>query len=188
MKWSNVEPDIRPLTIHDAFGEQSAGSTVHLIAATKKTPFILLSNKVKTEIMTHIRSMNTELGGLLLGEVITVGSLEDNIIAVRVTGSVASANFQSTSVSLSMGTDVWEAASKSSDKHKFVVGWYHSHPNLGAFFSGTDRKTQKEFFNSKYSLGLVIDPIRGEECIFIGETSELIPDEYIKVSDELALV
>ncbi len=41
-----------------------------------------------------------------------------------------------------------------------VVGWYHSHPNLGAFFSGTDRATQRAFFNRPYSVGLVVDPVR----------------------------
>ncbi|MCY1311905.1 hypothetical protein D9M70_622700 [compost metagenome] len=52
-----------------------------------------------------------------------------------------------------------------------MVGWYHSHPNLGAFFSGVDRKTQKDFFNSNYNLGLVIDPIRNEEKWFISSES-----------------
>jgi proteasome lid subunit RPN8/RPN11 len=51
------------------------------------------------------------------------------------------------------------------------LGWYHSHPNLGAFFSSTDRYTQKHFFNNDYSLGLVIDPIRNEEKYFLNKNS-----------------
>jgi hypothetical protein len=58
-----------------------------------------------------------------------------------------------------------------------VVGWYHSHPNLGAFFSGTDRKTQRSFFSQRYSLGLVADPVRSEEAWFVGpDATALSPD------------
>ena len=56
-----------------------------------------------------------------------------------------------------------------------VTGWYHSHPNLGVFFSGVDRATQRAFFNQPYALGLVIDPIRNEEMVFYGGTSEQLP-------------
>jgi proteasome lid subunit RPN8/RPN11 len=62
-----------------------------------------------------------------------------------------------------------------------VVGWYHSHPNLGVFFSGTDRKTQRDFFNQSHSLGLVVDPIRLQEKWFIGPDSiELRPPQIIE--------
>ena len=55
--------------------------------------------------------------------------------------------------------------------HSMVVGWYHSHPDLGVSFSGTDRATQRVFFNRTYSVGLVVDPVRGEEAWFIGPDS-----------------
>jgi proteasome lid subunit RPN8/RPN11 len=49
-----------------------------------------------------------------------------------------------------------------------VVGWFHSHPDIGAFFSGTDRRTQAAFFAQAFSVGWVIDPVRGEEAWFLG--------------------
>ena len=52
-----------------------------------------------------------------------------------------------------------------------VVGWYHSHPGLGAFFSGTDRETQHAFFRQPYSLGLVVDPLRAELACYAGPDS-----------------
>jgi len=55
--------------------------------------------------------------------------------------------------------------------HTITVGWYHSHPDLGAFFSQTDRATQRAFFNAPYSVALVIDPIRNEEAWFVGAES-----------------
>jgi proteasome lid subunit RPN8/RPN11 len=51
---------------------------------------------------------------------------------------------------------------------RIIVGWYHSHPKLGAFFSGTDRATQRAFFNHPYSVGLVVDPWRNEDAWFLG--------------------
>ncbi|MHC9538742.1 MAG: hypothetical protein AB9903_04415 [Vulcanimicrobiota bacterium] len=33
-------------------------------------------------------------------------------------------------------------------KGKVMLGWYHSHPNIGAFFIHTDRATQKAFLNN----------------------------------------
>jgi proteasome lid subunit RPN8/RPN11 len=52
-----------------------------------------------------------------------------------------------------------------------VVGWYHSHPGLGAFFSHTDRRTQQAFFAHAYSVGWVVDPLRGESAWFVGPRS-----------------
>jgi proteasome lid subunit RPN8/RPN11 len=73
-----------------------------------------------------------------------------------------------------MGTEVWNRARERLGD-RIVVGWYHSHPNLGAFFSGTDRRTQRHFFNRPYSVGLVIDPVRGEEAWFVGPEATPLP-------------
>lgn len=42
----------------------------------------------------------------------------------------------------------------------WIVGWWHSHPDLGCFLSPTDLKTQQHFFPESYQVALVIDPIR----------------------------
>ena len=63
--------------------------------------------------------------------------------------------------------------------NQFVVGWFHSHPNLGAFFSGTDRRTQAAFFSERYKLGWVIDPIRTEEAWFIGPNSNELSQSMV---------
>lgn len=47
-----------------------------------------------------------------------------------------------------------------------IIGWYHSHPDYGAFFSGTDRKTQRTYFVTPWRVGLVVDPIRQEAKFF----------------------
>jgi proteasome lid subunit RPN8/RPN11 len=77
-----------------------------------------------------------------------------------------------------MNSNVWERARESAEGAT-IVGWYHSHPDLGVFFSGTDRKTQRAFFNQPHSIGLVIDPIRLQEKWFIGPDSVELHDVQI---------
>lgn len=47
-----------------------------------------------------------------------------------------------------------------------VVGWWHSHINLGCFLSLTDIHTQEYFFPEPYQVALVVDPIREEVKFF----------------------
>jgi len=44
-------------------------------------------------------------------------------------------------------------------KNLRVVGWWHSHPDLGCFLSFTDLHTQKVFFPESYQVALVLDPV-----------------------------
>jgi proteasome lid subunit RPN8/RPN11 len=72
-----------------------------------------------------------------------------------------------------METPVWSAARAALEPGELIVGWYHSHPGLTAFFSPIDRQTQRAFFHHEYSLGWVIDPLAGDEALFLGP--ECIP-------------
>ncbi|HCD1298484.1 TPA: Mov34/MPN/PAD-1 family protein [Vibrio diabolicus] len=189
MKWVNKKPDISAISLSRAFTGCTVLSVLDLLSSSVGAPHVFISDVVKKVIMNHINDNKTESGGLLLGEVVSLNDLNSGIISVKVTEAVQCYNFDATSVSLYMGASVWDAARALSTESKFVVGWYHSHPNLGAFFSGTDRKTQAEFFNKHYHLGLVIDPIRDEECWFFGGDSKPIPFDHIwSCYDELALI
>jgi 26S proteasome regulatory subunit N11 len=50
---------------------------------------------------------------------------------------------------------------KQTGRPEMVVGWYHSHPGFGCWFSGTDMNTQQSFeqLNSR-AAGVVVDPIQ----------------------------
>jgi proteasome lid subunit RPN8/RPN11 len=75
-----------------------------------------------------------------------------------------------------MDTEVWGRARQEHREPETVVGWFHSHPGLGAFFSGTDRRTQAAFFRMDYAVGLVIDPRREERAWFMGPRAEPVSD------------
>ena len=142
MKWENVTPDIQAQPVGHLVKGWSALDVLNLMAREGNTPLILISDDVKAKIVAHLSTKRVELGGLLIGSVYSHGSLEEGITSIEVKDAVASQVFDSSSVSLSMTPEVWQSANKLCDENTFVVGWYHSHPNLGAFFSGTDRKTQ----------------------------------------------
>ena len=117
------------------------------------------------------------MGGLLLGNVYGEDTAEPRVISIE--DAVAASNFSGTRVSLSMSSDVWTEANHKAAGTHFVVGWYHSHPNLGVFFSSTDRATQKAFFANPHSLGLVVDPIRDEEMWFVGGDSRQVEADKV---------
>jgi proteasome lid subunit RPN8/RPN11 len=116
----------------------------------------------------HLAGHPEECGGLLLGEVFADGDDPARSRAVLVTQAVAAEEFASTAISLRMSSDVWERARGRLGPLELIVGWYHSHPGLGAFFSATDRRTQRAFFPHAYSVGWVVDPASNESAWFVG--------------------
>jgi len=127
--------------------------------------------------MSHVIAHKKEVGGLLVGQVWKQASKNARVFSqplITIIEAIPSTEFRNSSVSLEMGSNLWNRFNDRVSGEGIVVGWYHSHPNLGAFFSGTDRRTQKAFFNHQYSLGWVIDPFRKEQKVFIGRDS----DEY----------
>ncbi|WP_445177703.1 Mov34/MPN/PAD-1 family protein [Pseudomonas sp. McL0111] len=185
MKWSNVKSDISAVQLKQVALGWTCFDLIRLISASKHFPIVTISDDTRSKILKHLNSASVELGGLLLGSVVSSNDFESGVAIVNIEDSIESLEFDSTSVSLNMGSTVWQRANAAKSSSSFVVGWYHSHPNLGAFFSGTDRKTQRDFFNQKYSVGLVIDPIRHEELWFSGADSiEISPCNILSRIDK----
>lgn len=130
-------------------------------------------------VARQLGASRDEQGGLLIGEVFTRDT--GAIAAVFVRAGVAAADFASSGVSLRMEASVWTRAREALNRGELIVGWYHSHPGLGAFFSVTDRTTQRAFFAHPFSIGWVRDPLLGEECWFVGAQSEAVPEERVFV-------
>lgn len=170
IQWAEQTPDFQVLPAAELFAELPFSVAIAM-ARLASPADVLLRPGVKEQIYAHLRRRSIEMGGLLIGRVFERARATR---AVAIEDAIASEEFDGTGVSLRMGTDVWEKARAQSTAGQSVVGWYHSHPNLGAFFSGTDRRTQSSFFNQPHSLGLVVDPIRIEERWFRGPESQEI--------------
>lgn len=46
-----------------------------------------------------------------------------------------------------------------------IVGWWHSHPDLGVFLSSVDIKTM-EMYDRAFHVALVVDPVRRTRAFF----------------------
>ena len=178
MRWTEKKPDFMPEDIEAGFRSMGFLECLYVLNKFRSKPVIVLQRAVIDEVNEHLEKRNVEMGGLLLGRVFQDEDCPSDFF-VTVEKGVQSSTFSSTSVSLEMSADVWDAAREQGVEGQYVVGWYHSHPNLGAFFSGTDRHTQRSFFNHRHSIGLVIDPIRNERKFFMGPESEELPVEHI---------
>lgn len=174
--WTEQKPDFVRRPIDDLVGELPFTKAC-VVVLSGRMPMVLVRPSIMEGIFAHLQEGRVEMGGLLLGTVYDGLSGQDEII-VEIANFARSTDFDGTSVSLRMDTDVWERAREIAEGTT-VVGWYHSHPDLGVFFSGTDRRTQRAFFNQPHSIGLVVDPIRLQEKWFIGPDSIELQDIQI---------
>jgi proteasome lid subunit RPN8/RPN11 len=137
--------------------------------------FIAVADQARDVILTHISAFRVEQAGLLVGRVYERLHHDQGIATkshvIHITDAIMAKDDDATPVSVKISPATWSLAKPYLDEGKIVVGWYHSHPNIGAFFSGTDRNTQAAIFNHAYSLGWVIDWVRKEDAWFIGAES-----------------
>jgi hypothetical protein len=164
-----VAPSIRPL--NDVGLLELPWLTDLSPLLERKTPLILCSDACRETIVAHLGDVLVERGGLLIGSAWSHAPEDPDapLAVLCVEQAVPALNAVASGTSLRMDTELWgRGQALAAERGDIIVGWYHSHPDLGAFFSFIDRRTQAAVFRHPYSLGLVIDPIRGEERWFLG--------------------
>lgn len=60
-----------------------------------------------------------------------------------------------------------------------IVGWYHSHLDIGCFMSPTDIATQNGLFGGECGFALVIDPVRKEIKVFDSTVDDPKPVDMV---------
>lgn len=68
---------------------------------------------------------------------------------------------------------VHDALAKRTDKAR-VVGWYHTHPDFGVFYSAPDVFVHRNFFNLEGQVGIVVDPVRDERGVFASTAQGIV--------------
>jgi len=115
------------------------------------------------------RDTRREQLGLLLGRVIRVEPGGGLLTVVTQAVAVPSSDASPTHVSVTHeSTEPIAAAIRKLPPGATVVGWFHSHPGLGVFLSGTDLRTQRSCFSQEWHVAVVLDPVRGERGVFVG--------------------
>jgi proteasome lid subunit RPN8/RPN11 len=151
-------------------------------------PVVEVTPNARAQALTHLQHRSVEQGGLLIGRAWSNPSSK-SIARVEILEAIASIDSNGTEYSLKMSVQVWTDAhdriaqlanayaNTPALSNLRIVGWFHSHPNLGAFFSSTDRATQAAFFNQPYSVGWVIDPFTNDasrhQAFFIGANAQI---------------
>ncbi len=126
-----------------------------------------------------------EHGGILLGIPFRD---EDGRFYVVVHRAIPAANTEGSSVHLQFRQEswvnVWNELNQRPDLS--VVGWYHTHPGLGVFLSGTDKRTQRRYFSNPWQIAVVVDPIRRKIGFFIGESGDRCRAAIFQVNESSA--
>jgi proteasome lid subunit RPN8/RPN11 len=124
--------------------------------------------------------LNSEVGGLLIGETRTDSSRIQTYILIQ---DIIPAQFTDSS-----GTHV--TFTQNSLVHlnrqleeqfpgKQCVGWYHTHPGLGVFLSGHDVWLHQHFFGAPAQVALVVDPESDQAGFFCWQDGSVLdPTHY----------
>ena len=124
-----------------------------------------ISQVALRQIEGHSASdLSHELGGALLGHQIQ----ENESFLVKVLATLPVYTDDHGPVHFTFTADAWAQLHKDrSERYPEldIVGWYHTHPDLGVFYSADDVIVHSAAFVLPWHVGLVIDPVKGESCL-----------------------
>ena len=113
-----------------------------------------------------------ELGGFLIG-----GLHVDGGEYVEVRHFVHAEAAHSRAASLTFTHQTWSRLRCEIEQRfpeEMVVGWQHTHPNLGVFLSAYDVFLHRNFFGEPWQIAMVVDPQRQEFGFFQWRRNEIV--------------
>jgi proteasome lid subunit RPN8/RPN11 len=115
--------------------------------------------------------LSREHGGILMGE-----AFEDlsGRFYVAIRAAVPALESKGSPTHLQFSAESWKPIwdQLHSEPSLKIVGWYHTHPRLGVFLSGTDLRTQRLYFSAPWQIAVVIDPASRQIGYFWGATGK----------------
>lgn len=157
-----------------------------LPAAGAGFPLAFVSTRALDGLLAFLDSDTArEHGGVLVGLPYVDEDL--GVTFVDVHAALPALDSQGSAVHLQFTAPTWAFISgvlAESYPDLAVVGWFHSHPGLGVFMSGTDVATQRAFYNQPWHLALVVDPLAQASAWFCGpDCIPLRPGQVIVYAD-----
>lgn len=152
---------------------------------SRHDPVVTFRRSAWEALHRHAAGSAVEVGGVLVGRVFADPA--DDRLLVDVEAALPAAGALGTPTYFRFTPEAWDAISRAREAlhpDRLTVGWYHSHPGLGVFYSGTDRASQAAFFDRPWSVGLVVDPLQGAHALFVGPRSERRPNGSLLVYDD----
>jgi proteasome lid subunit RPN8/RPN11 len=136
---------------------------------------VIMTQAALGQIRAHsISNLRTELGGVLLGHAYRHGEQ----LFVEVTATLPAVSSDHGPVHFTFSADSWTQIHKdkaASYPNLEIIGWFHTHPALGVFYSSDDVVVHSAAFTLPWHVGLVVDPIRNEACFFGWQQGEITP-------------
>ena len=144
---------------------------------------VLVSESVLEQILEYSeQDLRRELGGFLIGSV-----REDEAACIEVQHYVPAVDAQSRGASLTFTHDTWARLHREMEQtypDRVLVGWHHTHPDLGVFLSGYDLFIHRHFFPQRWQVALVLDPVRHEFSFFQWRGDEVTDCGFICLADQ----
>jgi proteasome lid subunit RPN8/RPN11 len=138
----------------------------HGDAPAEGQPLVLMHQTALLQIIAHSRSnVECELGGALLG----AAYRSQNGAVVEVKAALPAASSDHGPVHFTFSADSWSNLHRDRAAHYAnldIVGWFHTHPDLGVFYSSDDVVVHSAAFTLPWHVGLVVDPVREETAFF----------------------
>jgi len=112
-------------------------------------------------------SANKEITGILVGNAYFCPQAEKTYVIVEAAIPATTAIGAKTQVVFDhqAWSEVLQAQQRDYPTSR-IVGWYHTHPGFGAFFSQDDDFWHKTAFTNPWQVALVLDPLRNQACFF----------------------
>jgi proteasome lid subunit RPN8/RPN11 len=127
---------------------------------------VIVGQQALKQILAHGRSdLHSEVGGALLG----TAYRHEARVYVTVEAALPAVSHDHGPIHFKFTADSW--AQLHQDKASTypqleIVGWFHTHPDLGVFYSADDVVVHSAAFTLPWHVGLVFDPVRNEASLF----------------------
>ncbi len=129
----------------------------------------VISYQAYDTIMQHANSSyDKEVGGLLIGKVYE----RIDKFLVHIERAIEDKLGESSAATYSFTHQSWSRLIRIVEEEYTslrIVGWYHSHPKFGIFYSQVDKKSHQIYFNKPWMVGIVVDPVRYSAGFFIND-------------------
>jgi proteasome lid subunit RPN8/RPN11 len=136
---------------------------------------VILSQLALRQIAAHSNSnLDCEVGGAMLGHAFR----SDGRTFVEVRAAIPAVTDDHGPFHFTFTADSWSQLHKDRDERYpdlDIVGWFHTHPDLGVFYSSDDVIVHSAAFTLPWHVGMVVDPIRKEAGVFGWKAGSLHP-------------
>lgn len=118
-----------------------------------------------------------EVGGLLIGEAVSWRGK----LYVDIEAALPGAQTQAGPAHVTFTAETWAALLRRKEEEfptRSIVGWYHSHPQMGIFLSGLDLSLHRHFFPQPWHVALVVNGQDHKAGLFVWSNGDIQPEAH----------